>query len=97
MQRDPCKSRLFRAVECVGVQRLVGNDVVLQQSLEVGLAFGAKEESKDLWTKKLEAMVIWREEGGASSMGFGNFICKASFGEGELEGRELAGEVRYNG
>lgn len=42
-------------------------------------------------------MIIWREEGGASSMGFGNFICKASFGEGKLEGRELAGEVRNNG
>lgn len=55
---------------------------------------GAKEEGKDFRPKKLEAMVIWCEECGAGSMGFGDIIREPGFGEGKLEGGELAGEVR---
>lgn len=78
-------------IERVGVQRLVGNDVILQQRLEVGLAARAEEEGKDFRPKKLEAVVIWREESSASSMGFGNIMGEPGFGEGELERGELAG------
>lgn len=54
----------------------------------------AEEEGKDLRPKKLEAMVIWRKEGGAGSVGLSDIRCEPSFGESELEGGELAGEVR---
>ena len=94
MQRHPRESQFVRLVERVGVQRLVGNNMVLQQCPEVGLAVRAEEEGKDLRPKKLEAMVIWREEGGADSVGLSDIRCEPSFGESELEGGELAGEVR---
>lgn len=81
-------------VECVRVQRLVGNDVVLQQRLEVALSAWAEEKGKNLRPKNLEATVIWREECGTGGVGFRDIRCEPRFGEGELEGRELAREVR---
>ena len=44
-------------VESISVQRLVDDDVVLQQSLEVLLAVGAEEEGIDPWSQLLEGIV----------------------------------------
>jgi hypothetical protein len=46
-------------VESISVQRLVDDDVVLQQSLEVLLAVGAEEEGIDPWSQLLEGIVTW--------------------------------------
>lgn len=84
-------------VELVGIQCLVGNDVVLQQRFEVCLAMGAEEEGKHFRPEKLEGMVIWREESRACGMSFRDIIRKSGFDEGKLKGGELAWKVRYNG
>jgi hypothetical protein len=94
MKRNSHRNIFLGVVERVRVQRLVGNDVVLQQRLEVSLARGAEEKGKDLRPKNLEATVIWCEECGAGGVGFFDIRCEPSFGEGELESGELAREVR---
>jgi hypothetical protein len=94
MQRNSDRNIFLGVVERVRVQRLVGNDVILQQRLKVALSTRAKEKGKNLRPKNLEATVIWREECGAGGVGFRDIRCQPCFGESELEGRELAREVR---
>lgn len=49
--------RVFCLVECIGIEGLVGNDVVLQKSLQVLLTVGREEESVDLGAELLECPV----------------------------------------
>jgi hypothetical protein len=53
---------LAGVVESISVQRLVDDNVVLQQSLEVLLAVGAEEEGIDPWSQFLEGIVAWSEK-----------------------------------
>ena len=80
------------AVVGVGVEGVVGDKVVLEQSLEVLLAVLAEEEGVDARAKLLESEVGRGEESAALVVGGVNHIEKASLAEAELEGGELAGK-----
>lgn len=77
----------------IGVQCLVGNDMVFKESLEVLLAILAEEEAVDPWAKLLESEVRWREEGSANMVGgVVDGSEDAGLGQAELESAELRGK-----
>jgi len=78
-------------VEGIGVQRLIGNDVVLQECLEILLTILAEEETVDSSTELLEREVGWCKDCPAE-MGRGvvDGFKKASLRETEFEGAEFA-------
>jgi len=78
-------------VEGIGVQSLIGYDVVLQESLEVLLTILAEEEAVDPGTELLKREVGWREYGPAEvSRSIVDGLEETGFCETELEGAELA-------
>lgn len=77
----------------IGVQCLVGNDMVFKESLEVLLSILAEEEAVDPWAKLLESEVRWREEGSANMVGgVVDGSEDAGLGQAELESAELRGK-----
>ena len=48
----------LRLIEGVRVESLVGNNVVLEQCLQIFLTVLAEEEAIDSWTKLLESEVV---------------------------------------
>ena len=77
----------------IGVQCLVGNDMVFQESLEILLAVLAEEEAVDPWAKLLEGEVRGREEGSANMVGgVVDGFEEADLGQAELESAELPGK-----
>lgn len=50
-------------VVCIGVQGLVGHDVIREQSLQVFLTVAAEEEAIVLGSEFLEGEVGWSEDG----------------------------------
>ena len=77
----------------IGVQCLVGNDMVFQESLEILLAILAEEEAVDPWAKLLEGEVRGREEGSANMVGgVVDGFEEAGLGQAELESTELPGK-----
>ena len=83
----------IRLIESIGVQRLIGDDVVLQQRLEILLAVRAEQERIDPGPEFQEGEIRGREEGAADVI---RSVVQAryetGFGETELEGAEFAGE-----
>lgn len=78
-------------VEGIRVQCLIGNNVVLQESLEILLTILAEEEAIDPSTELLECEVGWRKDG-PTKMGRSIVYTfeQTSLGETKLEGAELA-------
>lgn len=82
-----------RLVVGVRVERLVGDDVVLEQGLEVFLAVLAEEEGVDLRAEALEGEVGGSEDGAAEVVrGVVDHGVEAGLDEAELERAELGGE-----
>ena len=84
--------RLRGAVVRVRVERLVRDDVVLEQSLEVLFAVLGEEEGVDAWAEFLEGEVGRREEGAAGCGRVGEVLDQACLAESEEQGAEVAGE-----
>ena len=84
-------------VESIGVEGVIANNVVLEQSGEVFLAVLAEKEGIDPWAEALKGEV-GRCEKGATDVGGGfiEVIYEARLDETELEGAELAGEEGNN-
>lgn len=66
-------------VESIGVQSLVGDNMVLQKSLEILLAVFAEEEASDPRTELLECEIGWCED------------CPAKVGRCIIDGFEKTG------
>ncbi len=83
----------FRLVVSIRVKCLIGDDVVLQKSLEVFLAKFAEEEAVDLRTQLPEGEVGGGED---CSTKMGRSVCdsgqKTGLCEAEFKGAELARE-----
>lgn len=80
----------------IGVQSVVGNEVVLEKSLQVLLAVLAEEESIDPRTKLRESEVRRCEEGAALVVGGVDEIEKACLPKTKLESGKLAGKQADN-
>ena len=92
----------FRLVICIRVQRLIGNNVVFQKSLQILLTVLAEKETVDLGAQLLEGK-IGRGKKGSTDMvrsvcdsGQETGLCKAKFKCTELAGEKLndAGDLR---
>lgn len=81
-------------VESIGVQSLVDDDVILEESLEVLLAVLAEQEGIDAWAKLLESEVGRSEECTALMWVIGavDFVPKSSLAESKFKGAELTGK-----
>ena len=79
-------------VDGVRVKSGLGNNVVLQQSLQVLLAKVAEEEGVDPWAKLEESKVGWSKEGATWVVSGVELLEKASLGKTELKSRELGWE-----
>jgi hypothetical protein len=80
----------IRAVKGIRVEGVVGDKVVLKQSLEVLLTVLAEEEGVDARAKLLESEVGRGEESAALVVGSVDHVEETSLAEAELEGGELA-------
>lgn len=99
MERPPAagvRGRLLAVVR-VRVQRLVGDDMVLHQRLEVLAAVLAEQKGVDARPELAEGEVAGREERAARVVRLGDVVGQAGLRERELERGELAGEERDDG
>ncbi len=95
-----CVIRIFDALlvvvlgppESIRVQRLIGNDVILEERGQVLFAIFTKQEGVDLGAEFPECRVRGRKEDTAGMWTFCDHLVQTGLHEGELEGGELAGE-----
>jgi len=96
---DALRDRVFAnffllwAVESIGVQSLIGDDVVLEQGFEVLLTSSGEQEGVDARAELLPCPVGGSEEGGTCVlMTVLVVVGNAGLDKGKLGGGELAGQ-----